>query len=260
VKSKISNPYFHIIFWIIILVILTAVFGRSWGNGLPAFYFISMLLPVIMGTSYFFNYYLVPQFLLKRKYFWFGLYFFYTLVVSLYLEMLVLTFSFIYLANYDLGQMGPNSSDTLLLAVVLYMVVFFSSFLLMVQQLFESHRELEELKTERKKMEKPFLELTSNRKLVRIQYDEISYIESLADYIKVHSTDGKEISSKEKISALEEKLPDFFIRIHRSFVINRDNVSRFNNNEVEMGAITLSMGRTYKSQALLKLKSVSNKV
>lgn len=258
-KSKFSNPYVHILFWIIVLVILTAVFGRSWGNGLPAFYFISLLLPVVMGTSYFFNYYLVPQYLLKKKYFWFALYFFYTLVVSLYLEMLVLTFSFIYLANYDLGQMGPNSSDTLLLAVVLYMVVFFSSFLLMVQQLFESHRELEELKTEKNKMEKPFLELTSNRKLVRIPYENIIYIESLADYIKVHSIGKKEISSKEKISALEEKLPDFFIRIHRSFIVNREKVTRFNNNEIELDERILTIGRSYKKQALLQLKQEGQK-
>ncbi len=253
-KSKISNPYFHIIFWIIVLIILTAVFGQSWGSGLPAFYFMSMLLPVIMGTSYFFNYYLVPQFLLKKKYFWFGLYFFYTLVVSLYLEMLVLTFSIIYLAKYDLGQMGPNSNDTLLLAVVLYLVVFLGSFLLMVQQLFESNNELEFLKTEKKKMEKPFLELTSNRKLVRISYEEILYIESLADYIIVHSIHQDEIRSKEKISVLEEKLPDIFIRIHRSFIINSEKVNRFNNNEVTIGDVNLGIGRSYKKQVLAKLK------
>ncbi len=254
-KSKISNPYFHIIFWIIILIILTSVFGRSWGNGMPAFYFISMLLPVVMGTSYFFNYYLVPYFLLKKKYFWFGLYFIYTLVVSLYLEMLVLIFSFIYLANFDLGQMGPNSSDALLLAVVLYMVVFFSSFLLMVQQLFDSRRELETLKTEKKKMEKPFIELISNRKSVRIPCENIIYIESLADYIKVHLTAPEEIISKEKISVLEEKLPEFFVRIHRSFIVNRQKIIRFNNSEVELGTTILSIGRSYKKQALLRLKS-----
>lgn len=236
------------------MVIFTAVFGRSWGNGLPAFYFISMLLPFVMGTSYFFNYYLVPQFLLKKKYGWFGIYFFYTLVVSLYLEMLVLTFSFIYFANFDLEKMGPNSSDTLLLAVVMYMVVFFGSFLIMVQQLFESNHELEELKTEKKKMEKPFLELTSNRKLVRIPYENIVYIESLADYIKVHSTQNGEVSSKEKISAVEEKLPDIFIRIHRSFIVNTEKIARFNSNEMELNGTVLNIGRSFKKQVLVKLK------
>ncbi len=151
--------------------------------------------------------------------------------------------------------MGPNSSDTILLAVVLYMVVFFGSFSLMVQQLFESHRELEELKKEKKKMEKPFLELISNRKSVQIPHENINYIESLADYVKVHSTGVEEITSKEKISVLEEKLPENFVRIHRSFIVNRQKIIRFNNSEVELAATVLSIGRSYKKQALLRLKS-----
>lgn len=258
-KSKLSNPVFHVVFWIFVTFILTVVFGRTWGNDLQAYYFISMLLPVLMGTSYFFNYFLVPHYLLKRKYFWFVLYFFYTLVISLYLEMIVLTFSFIYLANFELEQMAANSRDTLLLAVVMYMVVFFGSFLLMAQQLFNSRREIEEMKEEKKKMEVPFLEFTSNRKTVRIPYDEIVYIESLADYIKVHTSTKKEISSKEKISVLEAILPDFFIRIHRSFIVNGKKVKGFNNNEMEIGDETLTISRNYKQKALAKLKPV-NKV
>jgi DNA-binding LytR/AlgR family response regulator len=124
----------------------------------------------------------------------------------------------------------------------------------MLQQLFESHRQLEELKTDKKKMEKPFLELTSNRKLVRIPYENIIYIESLADYIKVHSTQNGEVISKEKISATEEKLSDEFIRIHRSFIVNRQKITSFNNNEVELNTVILSIGRSYKKQALSKLK------
>jgi two-component system, LytTR family, response regulator LytT len=254
-KSKISNPVFHVAFWVIITCFITVVFGQSWGSGLQAFYFISLLLPVVMGTSYFFNYFLVPRYLLKRKYFWFALYFYYMLVISLYLEMLIFIISFMYLANFEMDQMALNSRDTMLMAVVLYMVVFFGSFLIMVQQLFESHRELEDLKTEKKKMENPFLELTSNRKLVRIPYENIIYIESLADYITLHSTDKRQITSKEKISVLEEKLPDFFIRIHRSFIVNRKKVTGFSNNEVEVGAMVLPIGRSYKLQGLTKLRT-----
>jgi two-component system, LytTR family, response regulator LytT len=158
------------------------------------------------------------------------------------------------MANFELDKMAINMRDILLMAMVLYLVVFFGSFLLMVQQLFESHRELEMLKTEKKKMEKPFLELISNRKLVRIPYENIIYIESLADYIKVHTIRNEEFSSKEKIGALEESLPDLFIRIHRSFIVNREKVIRFNNNELELGEVILTIGRSYKKQVLLKLK------
>lgn len=254
-KSKTSNPVFHVAFWLFITFVFTVFFGHSWGSRVQAFYFNSLLLPVVMGTSYFFNYFLVPRFLLTKKYYWFVFYLLYTIVISLYLEMWVLTFSFMYLANFDLLQMAPNSRDTLLLAVVLYLVVFCGSFLLMVQQLLNSRRELEAMKEEKMKMENPFLELLSNRKLVRVLFDEIDYIESLADYIKLHTTDKREITSKEKISLLEEKLPEFFIRIHRSFIVNRKKVTGFNNNEVEIGAMVLPIGRSYKQQGLTKLRT-----
>ena len=125
----------------------------------------------------------------------------------------------------------------------------------MVRQLFDSHRELETMKEEKKKMEIPFLEIISQRKSIRVPYDDIVYIESLADYIKIHAEGRKEISSKEKISALEEKLPDFFIRIHRSFIINRNKVTRYNNNEIEIGETVLSIGRSFKKEALAKMKA-----
>ncbi|MEZ5103239.1 MAG: LytTR family DNA-binding domain-containing protein [Draconibacterium sp.] len=254
-NSKFSNPLFHIAFWVFVAFVFTVVFGMTWGSSLQAFYFVSLLLPVVMGTSYFFNYYLVRRYLLQHKYGWFALYFFYTLVISLYLEMWVLTFSFVYLANFELEQMAPNSRNTLLLAVVLYLVVFCGSFLLMVQQLMNSRRELEMLKQEKKKMENPYLELLSNRKLVRIPYNEIIYIESLADYIKIHTAEQNEIVSKEKISVLEDRLPDLFVRIHRSFIINRKKVTGLNNNEIKIGNVVLSIGRSFKQQALAKLKN-----
>lgn len=255
-KSKTANPYFHILFWLVVAAIFIIVFGKKWQNGIQAFYFTSMFLPVIMATSYVFNYYLVPTYLLKRKYFWFGLYFYYTLVISLFLEMLVLIFSFIYLANFELENFRLSSTDVLLLAVVMYLVVFLGSFLLMVQQLFNSNQELEKLRIEKKKMDKPFLELVSNRQLVRILYADIIYIESLSDYVKVHSGNENEIVSKEKISALAEKLPEQFLRIHRSFIVNTEKVTRFNANEVDLNGVQLNIGRSFKKPVSTVLKSI----
>jgi len=254
-KLIISNPHFHVVFWILITSIFTLIFGHSWGSTIHAFYFISLLLPVVMGTFYFFNYYLVPEYLLKKKYFRFGLYFYYTLVISLYVEMLVLIFAVIILSNFEFHQVPANSRNPLLLSMVLYLVVFSGSFILMVNQLLNSRRELEAMKNENQKMENPYIELLSNRKSVRINFEEIIYIESLADYIKVHTTHSKEITSKEKISAIEEKLPGDFVRIHRSFIVNQNKISGFNNNEIEIGVTVLPIGRSFKKQALLRLKT-----
>jgi hypothetical protein len=71
--------------------------------------------------------------------------------------MIVLIISFIYLANFKIADFGITSSDIILLAVVMYLVVLLGSFLLMVQQLFESRRELEKLNEDKEKAKKQFL-------------------------------------------------------------------------------------------------------
>lgn len=254
-KLKISNPYYHILFWLVVAIGLILVFGRPWGNASHAFYFIVMLLPVVMGTSYFFNYYLVPQFLLKKKYFWFGLYAFYTLVISLYLQMLVVIFSYAFLAKFRLEEMGQDSVDDISsLAFVMYMVVFVGSFLVMLQQLLERQKEIDLL--EKEKVRIPMLELTSNRQTVKIPYDDIIYIESLSDYIKVHSRHRNAVVSKEKISVMAEELPEQFVRIHRSFIVNTQKITSHNANEVELDGIQLNIGRSYKKTVLPLLKSI----
>ena len=255
-KWKIANPNYHIIYWLLVVSILTFVFGRSWGSGKNAFFYISMLLPVVMGTSYFFNFFLVPKYLLRKKYFWFGINFFYMLIISLYLQMLVLIFSFMYLANFSLSAMGPNSTDIILLTVVMYLIVFVGSFLVMLQQLAERQKEIETFVQEKEKSEQAFLELISNRQQVRIPYDKITYIESLSDYIKVNSSGMESVTSKEKISSLGDRLPGHFIRIHRSFIINTKKVTRFNASEVELDDIKLNIGRTYKKEVAMVLRSI----
>ncbi len=254
-KLKISNPFYHVLFWLLVVSLLTFIFGRSWGSGLNAFYFISMMLPVVMGTSYFFNFYLVPYFLLKRKYFLFGLYFFNLIVISLYLQMVVIFFSFIYLANFSFSEMQFGTKDVKLLGIVMYLIVFMGSFLIMLQQLAERQKELELFRLEEEKRKNAFLELLSNRQLVRIPFSEISYIESLSDYVRVHTDKGQKVTSKQKISALTEILPADFIRIHRSFIVNKGKISRFNSNEVEINGVELNIGRTYKKEVVSLLKA-----
>jgi DNA-binding LytR/AlgR family response regulator len=137
----------------------------------------------------------------------------------------------------------------------MYAVVFAGSFLVMLQQLAERQRELEQFRNEKEKVEKGFLELVSNRQIVRIYFEDIIYIESLSDYIKVHLKNQIEITSKEKISTIAEKLPENFLRIHRSFVVNIRRITRFNSNEVELNNTQLNIGRSYKKQTMQILKS-----
>lgn len=253
-KSK--NPYYHIAYWILVILVLTFVFGFSWGNNTAAFFFVCMLLPIVLGTSYFFNYVLVPQFYLKKRYARFAFYTICTAIVSVYLEMIILVFSYVYLVNLDFQKLSPNATQIGLLAAVLYMLVFIGSFILMMHQITENRKVIQQLLEDKEKMKKSFLEIMSNRKIAKIPYDDIVYIESLSDYIKV-ITVNDQIVSKEKISNLELRLPDLFLRIHRSFIINTDRLKSVSYDEVKVDDVILTIGRSYRKAVKESLRKIS---
>jgi hypothetical protein len=243
--KKMKNPYYHIAYWIFVLLVLSWTFGFSWENKTAAFFFVSMLLPIVMGTSYFFNYVLVPRFYLTKRYKRFAFYTFCTAVVSVYLEMLVLLFAYVYLVNLSYENLNPNAAQLTLLAVMLYLLVFLGSFLLMMRQIIENRQVIQELLNEKEKLKLSFLEFMSNRRMVKVPYNEIIYIESLTNHIKVVTINGAFVS-KEKISRLAERLPSVFIRIHRSFIINTEKIKEHSLDEVLVEGTRLNIGRSYR--------------
>jgi DNA-binding LytR/AlgR family response regulator len=86
----------------------------------------------------------------------------------------------------------------------------------------------------------------SDRKMVKVAMDDILYIESLKDYIKV-VTKNKTIVTKHAISALEENLPKYnFLRIHRSFIVAIDKIDSFSAEIIEIGKQELPISRMYR--------------
>lgn len=210
----------------------------------------SMLLPVVVGTCYFFNLYLVPQYLLTKRYGRFALYFVYMLVVSVYLEMIVIVLAFVWLAEYSYENMSPVSRDIFILAIALYFIVFLFSFILLIRQSFAKQSQLEQLQKENQKNEMDSLTVKVNRQNRKIVLADILYIESLSDYIRIHLETGEAVTTREKISGLVKKLPNHFIRIHCSFAVNQDKVKSYNKEEVTVGEVGLPISRSYKKSVL----------
>lgn len=97
----------------------------------------------------------------------------------------------------------------------------------------------------------PYLFLKSDRKMVKVYLKDITYIEGLKDYVRVKTTDGKEIVSLQKISYLEEKLPsDCFLRIHKSYLVSKKRIDAFSASQVEIGEVSIPIGRSYKQEIM----------
>lgn len=89
------------------------------------------------------------------------------------------------------------------------------------------------------------LYVNSNKKYIKIKFDEIRYVESMKDYVKIHLSENTVIT-KETIRNFEQKLPDGFLRIHRSFIVNVQLVTAFTKVDVEINEIELPIGTSYK--------------
>lgn len=94
----------------------------------------------------------------------------------------------------------------------------------------------------------------ADRKMYKINYDEIDYIESIGDYLTIHFH-NKKITTRETISNIEAKLKkDNFLRIHRSFIVPLRKIESFTNETIEIGKKELPIGRSYKDDVISRLK------
>ena len=248
------RKYYQITFWTVTFVILTLSFGQSYGGYAQSFFFVTFLFPIILGTSVFFNSFLVPKYLLNRKFFKFIQYSLYTLIFSVYLEILVLTLSLVVFANYRYDQLNPKTTDIVFLSVIMYFFVFGNTILLLLQKYFQGQERNRALESEQDKQKKGHLIVKSERKNINVEFRTIMYIESVGNYVKINPDEGKPFMTKEKISSIEEKLPNNFIRIHRSIIVNADQITAFNREWVNINDLELPISRKYKEIALNRLE------
>ncbi|SMD18761.1 LytR/AlgR family response regulator transcription factor [Pedobacter nyackensis] len=94
----------------------------------------------------------------------------------------------------------------------------------------------------------------TNRKMVKILLENIVYIESIRDHIKIYRHMDTPLLVKQTLSSLESMLPHHqFMRIHRSFIISINRITAFTNHDVEIDKIEIPIGRQFFGQ----LKKIS---
>ena len=99
-----------------------------------------------------------------------------------------------------------------------------------------------------------FIFVKIDRKMHKIDFSKILWIESLSDYLKIETTDGTKVT-RETISSIEMKLPqDRFLRIHRSFIIAIGRIESYSNEEVIIQNKSIPISRTYKENVLKTLQ------
>ena len=141
--------------------------------------------------------------------------------------------------EYALQSYDLNVCDYLLKPIE------FTRFLAAVNKFYkiESHAPTNKQSSE---VERKYVFFNVNKKMVKIYLEDILYIESLKEYIRI-VTNEKTIVTKYQLGQIEDQLMENdFLRIHRSFIVAKNKIEAYSNTEIEIGKKALPIGRSYK--------------
>jgi two-component system, LytTR family, response regulator LytT len=109
--------------------------------------------------------------------------------------------------------------------------------------------EKQHVKPDEVKSDKNFLFIKSDYKILRINFDNITYIEGMSEYIKIHLTNSKPVITLLSMKAIEEQLPsDMFMRVHRSYIVGLSKISVIERNRIIFdGNVYIPVSDQYKA-------------
>ena len=100
-----------------------------------------------------------------------------------------------------------------------------------------------------------YITVRSDYRQLRLQLDDILYIEGLKDYVKIFTASRERpVLTLMNLKALESMLPaESFMRIHRSYIVNTDHIGSYDRTAVIVGGTAVPVGDTYRSKLIEKL-------
>ena len=100
-----------------------------------------------------------------------------------------------------------------------------------------------------------YITFTSDRRKVSLELSRIMYVESRDSEVMVVVAGGEVYPTRMKISQWEAVLDDRFIRTHRSFIVNREHITRLDTHAVWLGDLTIEVSRKYRERVLELLEA-----
>jgi two-component system LytT family response regulator len=128
----------------------------------------------------------------------------------------------------------------------------FERFLRAVNKVYQQTSPRPELPIEEKKSES-FVYFRADRKMIKVMLQDVFYIESMKDYVKIFTTSGV-IITKQSISSVEAMLPEKdFIRSHRSYIVSARHIKSFTSELIEINNAEIPIGKLFRNEVMKAL-------
>jgi len=227
------KKYFSLVYWSLVTLVMSGILVSILNSFSYALLLSVMFLPGALFAKYFLK---DLSFKDRLK----------GVLNSLYLALSTLFIEYlgIFLAYWYLEKSGPRDCPDIIINPIFIWVLLIS---------FISLEKIIAMKLFTSEYEEKFIEFISERKRISIEIDSITYVESKDDEVWIRTTTGTSYRTKMKISQWEDVLDHRFIRVHRSFLLNRKHITGYNSSIVNIGEKSIEISRKYRDMVKEKL-------
>lgn len=103
---------------------------------------------------------------------------------------------------------------------------------------------------------KTYAFIKTDKKMIKLFFDDISVIKGLGNYVEIHTKSDKNYVYYKALRDLIEKLPAQFMRIHNSYIINLTNVDYFEDNQITLANLKITVAKSYRECLLATLNKM----
>ncbi|MBU4537053.1 MAG: LytTR family transcriptional regulator [Weeksellaceae bacterium] len=254
----------HFLYWMLFVLFWSFVWGLSDYDFLRNMLIQIFCLPSRMLLVYISLYFLYPMFFLKKKYLPFALY--YSLLVLFISVLIQRPFMMYYIQPHYIPGYQSNHffepSEIMNTALDINIAAIIPLGYTILKSLERVNRDNSVL-TEQNNLLKTakdqhIIELKIDKSVYKIPVADIEYIESQRNNVRIKLI-GSELVARQNISSLQDLLPkEHFVRVHRSFIINRSRITAYSASKIALSDVTVPIGRSYKEAVLNSLGSAGS--
>lgn len=234
----------HVSFWVVYYISFSLIWAKPEGY-FESFYLEFILLPVRMLAVYTTIYVLIPRYLRIEKYLNFILSLFGTLILAGLLQRVFIFFFYEALLEQEVTRFFDLGQLVRAMILINSTVLFVSTVKILQLWQLERNKNLQLIQELEDREE--IVKIKSDKRVFRVKPNDIMFIEGLGNYVVYHTLDQKLISYISLKDALD-RLPPYFLRIHKSYVINKQRVQSYDPESVEINQKMIPVGKSFKGE------------